>query len=120
MMIALKELNYDNIEYLKNKYNINLDLDLICPIFTYIFYNMEEIVGYSQLQVVGDTIKLLEFVCDMKEYNYRLFYLKSTGLKAYHLGYKTMLNEKHLFEGMDEIIILDELFKGDCHDLGIK
>ena len=116
----VKELDYDNIEYIKNKYNINLDLDLVCPIFTYIFYNMEEIVGYSQLQVVGDDIKLFEFVCDMNEDDYRLFYLKSTGLKAYHLGFKTMINDKNLFKGMGEIIILDDLFKGDCNDRNIK
>lgn len=115
-MIALKELDYDNIEFLKNNYDINLDLDLVCPIFTYIFYYKEEIVGYSQLQVDGDNIKLIEFICDMDEQNYRLFYLKSTGLKAYYLGYETILNDKNLFMGMGKTIILDELFKGDCHD----
>ncbi|NMB14766.1 MAG: hypothetical protein GX985_05885 [Gallicola sp.] len=115
-MIALKELNYDDIGYLRENYPINLDLDMECPIFTYVFFDEENIVGYSQLQVVKNEIKLSDFQCDKRSENLRLFYLKATGLKAFNLGYQYILNENNIYPGMAEKIILDELFKGNCND----
>ncbi len=113
-MIALKELNYDDIDYLRSKYSINLDLNMENPIFTYVFYEDEMIVGYSQVQAFGNEMKMIAFECEKENENEKLFYLKSTGLKVYNLGYHYIVNDNIIFQ-MDRKIILHELFKGNCN-----
>lgn len=115
-MIALKEFDYKDIDILREKYNINLDLNLKHPIFTYVFYDDQSIIGYSQIQIYEKKLELIKFICDETEASIRLFFLKSTGFKGEQMGFDSFSDKQEYFPEFNKHIVFDELFKGSCHD----
>ncbi len=114
-MYVVKDSNLNDLDYLKSEYNIDLSVNKPKLFFT--FMEDEKIVGYGEITIEDDA-KLTDFIIDEKFNIFeKLFYLKGTGSKVKDLGFDFMQNKTDKIEFYsiyDEIIELDELFKGTC------
>ena len=119
-MLVVKNSSIYELEELKNKYKIILDLDYKNPTFYFTFKDYENIIGYSEVKICNKLPELVTFYLqeDMQK-SEKLFFLKGTGSKVKDLGFdylKLRDNVIDFYSDDTNIIILDELFEGNCNE----
>lgn len=119
-MYIVKDTNTAELDYLKENYNIKLDLDFENPTFYFLFKEDDNIIGYSEIKIENKIPVLKDFILegDFNDID-NLFFLKGTGSKIMDLGFEKFVIEtdKLKFYGkVKEIIDIKELFKGTCND----
>lgn len=116
-MLVVKDSNPKDLDYFKEKYDIELSLNYKVPEIFFTLFEDEKIVGYSKIEINGKNCYLREFkIVGDFDFLDKNFFLRATASKVYDLGFEYLnYEDKNLEELLPEspIHILDFL-KGSC------